>query len=141
MRASGGPALEGAPAAGGAYHASQMRPRLPAERGPQATLFHPFLRLDARTGSLRLPPTICSPNFRDRTLEVPKPLSEVSLSEDEMILEGFEATLGGTQVLVTAVLERTCVYVDPAGERKLASKQDLLVDPEKLTIRRRRPGS
>jgi hypothetical protein len=72
---------------------------------------------------------------------VPKPLSEVSLSEDEMILEGFEATLGGTQVLVTAVLERTCVYVDPAGERKLASKQDLLVDPEKLTIRRRRPGS
>jgi hypothetical protein len=72
---------------------------------------------------------------------VPKPLSEVSLSEDEMILEGFEAMLAGTPVLVTAVLERTCVYVDPAGERKLASKQDLLVDPEKLTIRRRRPGS
>jgi hypothetical protein len=68
MRASGGPALEGAPAAGGVYHASQMRPRLPAERGPQATLFHPFLRLDARTGSLRLPATICSSNFRDRTL-------------------------------------------------------------------------
>ena len=72
---------------------------------------------------------------------MPKPLSEVSLSEDERILEGFEATLGGTQVLVTAVLERTCVYVDAGGERKLASKQDLLVDPEKLTIRRRRPGS
>jgi hypothetical protein len=60
MRASGGPALEGAPAAGGVYHASQMR----------SSLFHPFLRLDARTGSLRLPATICSPNFRDRTLEV-----------------------------------------------------------------------
>jgi len=72
---------------------------------------------------------------------VPKPLSEISLTEDEMLLDGFEATLGGIQVLVTAVLERTCVYVDPAGERKLASKHDLLVEPEKLTIRRRRPGS
>jgi hypothetical protein len=70
---------------------------------------------------------------------VSKPLSEISLSEDEMVLDGFEATLGGVPVLVTAVLERTCVYVDPGGERKLASKQDLLVEPEKLTIRRRRP--
>ena len=71
---------------------------------------------------------------------MPKPLSEISLTEDEMLLEGFEATLGGIPVLVTAVLERTCVYLDAGGERKLASKQDLLVDPEKLTIRRRRPG-
>lgn len=70
---------------------------------------------------------------------MPKPLSEISLTEDEMLLDGFEATLGGIPVLVTAVLERTCVYVDPGGERKLASKQDLLVEPEKLTIRRRRP--
>ena len=69
-----------------------------------------------------------------------KPLSEVSLAEDEMLLEGFEATLGGIPVMVTAVLERTCVYVDPGGERKLASKQDLLVEPEKLRTRRRRPG-
>jgi hypothetical protein len=71
---------------------------------------------------------------------VPKPLSEISLSEDEMLLDGFEAMLDGNQVLVTAVLERTCVYVDAGGERKLASKQDLLVEPDKLTIRRRRPG-
>ena len=70
---------------------------------------------------------------------MPKPLSEISMTEDEMLLDGFEATLGGIPVLVTAVLERTCVYVDPGGERKLASKQDLLVEPEKLTIRRRRP--
>ena len=69
-----------------------------------------------------------------------KPLSEVRLAEDEMIQEGFEATLQGVPVTVTAVLERTCVYVAPSGERKLASKQDLLVQPEKLTIRRRRPG-
>ena len=72
---------------------------------------------------------------------MPKPLSEVSIAEDEMILEGFEATLAGTPVTVTAVLERTCVYIDAGGERKLASKQDLLVEPEKLTIRRRRSGA
>ena len=72
---------------------------------------------------------------------MPKPLSEVSIAEDEMILEGFEAMLAGTPVTVTAVLERTCVYIDAGGERKLASKQDLLVEPEKLTIRRRRSGS
>jgi hypothetical protein len=71
---------------------------------------------------------------------VAKPLSEVSLAEDEILLDGFEATLGGIQVLVTAVLERTCVYVDSRGERKLASKQDILVEPDKLTIRRRRAG-
>ena len=69
-----------------------------------------------------------------------KPLSEVRVAEDEIILEGFEATLKGVSVTVTAVLERTCVYVAPGGERKLASKQDLLVEPEKLTIRRRRLG-
>src|SRR2546428_14186029 len=50
MRASGGPARR--------RHASQMR----------SSKFPPFLRLDARTGSLRLPATICSPNFRDGTL-------------------------------------------------------------------------
>jgi hypothetical protein len=50
MRVSGGPARR--------RHASQMR----------SSSFHPFLRLDPRTGSLRLPATICSSNFRDRTL-------------------------------------------------------------------------
>ena len=69
-----------------------------------------------------------------------KPLSEVRLEEDEILLEGFEALLRGVPVTVTAVLERTCVYLAPGGERKLASKQDLLVEPEKLTIRRRPSG-
>ena len=69
-----------------------------------------------------------------------KPLSDVRLADDEIILEGFEATLQGVPVMVTAVLERTCVYLAPSGERKLASKQDILVEPEKLTIRRRRLG-
>jgi hypothetical protein len=72
--------------------------------------------------------------------DVEKPLSEVRLEEDEILLEGFEAMLGGVPVTVTAVLERTCVYLAPGGERKLASKHDLLVEPEKLTIRRRRSG-
>jgi hypothetical protein len=71
--------------------------------------------------------------------DVAKPLSEVRLAEDEILLEGFEATLAGVPVTVTAVLERTCVYLAPTGERMLANKQDLLVDPDKLTIRRRRP--
>jgi hypothetical protein len=71
---------------------------------------------------------------------VPKPLSEVRLAEDEILLEGFEATLRGEIVTVTAVLERTCVYLTREGDRRLANKQDLLVDPDKLPIRRRRLG-
>ena len=69
-----------------------------------------------------------------------KPLSELPLAEDEILIEGFEATLGGVRVMVTAVLERTCVYVTADGERRLASKRDLLVDPAQLTIRRKRSG-
>jgi len=71
---------------------------------------------------------------------VPKPLSEVRLAEDEILLEGFEATLRGEIVTVTAVLERTCVYVTREGDRRLANKHDLLVEPDKLPIRRRRLG-
>ena len=71
---------------------------------------------------------------------MPKPLSEVRLAEDEILLEGFQATLRGETVTVTAVLERTCVYVTRDGDRRLANKQDLLVEPDKLPIRRRRLG-
>jgi hypothetical protein len=71
---------------------------------------------------------------------VPKPLSEVRLAEDEILLDGFEATLRGEIVTVTAVLDRTCVYVTREGDRRLANKHDLLVDPDKLPIRRRRLG-
>jgi hypothetical protein len=69
-----------------------------------------------------------------------RPLSEVSLQEDELLREGFEAVVHGERVTVTAVLERTCVYVTRTGERKLASKCDLLVEPDFLPVRRR-PGS
>lgn len=69
-----------------------------------------------------------------------RPLSEIKLGEDEVLVEGFEATVGDMPVTVTAVLERTCVYVTPSGERKLASKHELMVEPQRLTIRRRSVG-
>jgi hypothetical protein len=69
-----------------------------------------------------------------------RPLSEIVLAEDETLLEGFEALLGGQPVTVTAVLDRTCVYVTADGDRRLANKHDLMVEPDKLPIRRRRPG-
>ena len=67
-------------------------------------------------------------------------LSEVPLAEDEVLLEGFEATIGSETVTVTAVLERTCVCISRDGDRKLVNKQDLMVDPELLPIRRRHFG-
>ncbi len=57
-----------------------------------------------------------------------------------MLVEGFDATLDGVRVLVTAVLERTCVYMDRSGDRPLVSKQDLWMDAGKLPIRRRGTG-
>jgi hypothetical protein len=67
----------------------------------------------------------------------PRPLSEVDLEEDEVLIDGFDATLQGERVRITAVLERTCVYVDRGGDRRLARKEDLLVEADKLPIRRR----
>jgi hypothetical protein len=67
-------------------------------------------------------------------------LSEVPLEEDEVLIDGFEGTLDGAKVRVTAVLERTCVYVDRAGDRRLASKKDIWVEADKLPIRRRGIG-
>ncbi len=70
----------------------------------------------------------------------PRPLSEVELDEDEVLIDAFDASLGGTPVRITAVLERTCVYIDRSGERRLASKKDLVVEADKLPIRRRGIG-
>jgi hypothetical protein len=64
-------------------------------------------------------------------------LSEVELDEDEVLIDGFDATLQGERVRITAVLERTCVYVDRGGIRQLARKEDLWVEADKLPIRRR----
>ena len=67
-------------------------------------------------------------------------MSEVDLEEDEVLIDGFDATLGGERVRITAVLERTCVYVDRDGDRRLARKEQLLVEADKLPIRRRGIG-
>ncbi|HSP08832.1 MAG TPA: hypothetical protein VLU92_04470 [Candidatus Dormibacteraeota bacterium] len=67
-------------------------------------------------------------------------LSEVELDEDEVLVEGFDAMLDGQKVHITAVLERTCVYLDRSGERKLARKEDLLIEADQLPIRRRGIG-
>jgi hypothetical protein len=69
-----------------------------------------------------------------------RPLSDVALEEDEVLIDAFEATLDGVKVRVTAVLERTCVYVDRTGDRRLASKKDVWVEADKLPIRRRGAG-
>ena len=67
-------------------------------------------------------------------------LNEVELQEDEILTEGFDARLNGVMVRVTAVLERTCVYLSKEGERRLVSKKDLWVEADKLPIRRRGIG-
>ena len=65
-------------------------------------------------------------------------LDNVSMDEDDEILPDFEAEVDdGRRVWVTAVLERTCVYVDRGGDRRLARKEDLWVEADKLPIRRR----
>ena len=67
-------------------------------------------------------------------------MSEVVLEEDEVLVEAFDAVLDGKPVRVTAVLERTCVYLGPKGERILVSKKDVWVEADKLPIRRRGIG-
>ena len=66
-----------------------------------------------------------------------RPLSQVQLDEDEVLVDAFDATLDGISVRITAVLERTCVYLSRDGDRKLARKDDLWVEANKLPIRRR----
>jgi hypothetical protein len=67
----------------------------------------------------------------------PHPLSQVELDEDEVLIDAFDATLDGVRVRITAVLERTCVYIDTDGDRRLARKSDVWVEADKLPIRRR----
>ena len=67
----------------------------------------------------------------------PRRLSDVELDEDEVLIDAFDAMLDGAKVRITAVLERTCVYVDTDGDRRLARKIDLWVEADKLPIRRR----
>lgn len=70
----------------------------------------------------------------------PRRLSDVELDQDEVLVDSFDATLDGIKVRITAVLERTCVYVDSDGDRRVARKIDLWVEANKLPIRRRSLG-
>ncbi len=70
----------------------------------------------------------------------PRRLSEVELDEDEVLIDAFDAILDGIKVRITAVLERTCVYIGRDGDRRLARKNDLWVEADKLPIRRRGIG-
>jgi hypothetical protein len=79
------------------------------------------------------------PAFKPRPAGI-RPLSDVALDEDEVLVDGFEATLAGVSVRVTAVLERTCVYLDGGGDHRLASKKDVLVEASRLPVRRRGIG-
>lgn len=104
----------------------------------------PGIRL-AGSASSRLtikpsPPTGPRPQLQLSTKVRPggqRKLSEVELDEDEVLIDGFDAVLDGERVRVTAVLERTCVYVHKGGERRLARKEELWVEADKLPIRRR----
>ncbi|HLZ95612.1 MAG TPA: hypothetical protein VKT20_09815 [Candidatus Dormibacteraeota bacterium] len=111
----------------------------------------PIRKPSAKTGPpasarLTIKPMAASGRPRSVTLPPrPRPggarrLSEVVLEEDEILAEGFEAVLAGNRVRITAVLERTCVYLGTEGERRLASKKDLWVEADKLPIRRRGYG-
>ncbi len=85
-------------------------------------------------------PTIPRPKLELSTKPRPgglRPLSQVELDEDEILVDAFDATLDGVKVRITAVLERTCVYVGRDGDRRLARKDDLWVEANKLPIRRR----
>ena len=104
-------------------------------------------KASSRTGppaSARFTIKPTAPSARPRSVDLParsrpagtRRLSEVVLEEDEFLADSFDAVLAGDTVRVTAVLERTCVYVGSEGERRLAGKKDLWVEADKLPIRR-----
>ncbi len=100
--------------------------------GPPSSARLTIKRSPAARATIELPP-------RPQPAGVRR-LSEVVLEEDEVLIEGFEAQLNGVPVRITAVLERTCVYLSLEGERRLVSKKDLWVEADKLPIRRRGIG-
>jgi hypothetical protein len=112
-----------------------LRPPTPAAR--------PSIRLAGSASSrLTIKPGGSSPRPKLELSTKPRPgglrpLSQVALDEDEVLVDAFDASLDGVKVRITAVLERTCVYVSRDGDRRLARKVDLWVEANKLPIRRR----
>src|SRR5258708_94174 len=64
----------------------------------------------------------------------PRLLSQVELDEDEVLIDAFDATLDGVRVRIPAVLERTSVFSDRDGDRRLARKNYLGVEADKFPI-------
>ena len=124
--------------------AADLPPPRPLPAKPAVPAPRPGIRL-AGSASSRLtikpsPPTGPRPQLQLSTKvrpSGPRPLSEVELDEDELLIDGFDAVLRDEKVRITAVLERTCVYVDRGGDRRLARKEELWVEADKLPIRRR----
>jgi hypothetical protein len=118
---------------------------VPSRASTPALSSRPAIRLSGSSASSRLTikpggPTITRPTLELSTKPRPgglRPLSQVELDEDEVLVDAFDATLDGLKVRITAVLERTCVYLSRDGDRKLARKDDLWVEANKLPIRRR----
>ena len=64
------------------------------------------------------------------------PLVPLSALDDEgqMIMPDFWGEIAGEKVFVTAVLERTVVYVD-GNEKKLTKRENVFVDPRIIEMR------
>jgi hypothetical protein len=127
----------------------KQSPRAPAAApsGPPASPARQAIRLAGSASSrLTIKPGVAGATRPQLELSSkirpggPRRLSEVELDEDEVLIDGFDATLDGVKVRITAVLERTCVYVGRDGDRRLARKIDLWVEANKLPIRRRGLG-
>ena len=61
------------------------------------------------------------------------PLSSLN-DEGQMIMPEFWAEIGGQKYFITAVLERTVVYVD-GNEKKLTRRENVFVDPSIIEMR------
>ncbi len=61
------------------------------------------------------------------------PLSSLN-DEGQMIMPEFWAEIAGQKYFITAVLERTVVYVD-GNEKKLTRRENVFVDPSIIEMR------
>lgn len=130
-RQPGGKSRQPAVAKRGVATAVRNAPARGDQRPPPATS-----RLTIKPGPPPAPRAPLQPSSKPRP-SGPRLLSQVELDEDEVLIDAFDATLDGIRVRITAVLERTCVYIDRDGDRRLARKNDLWVEADKLPIRRR----
>jgi hypothetical protein len=121
----------------------QSRVKARSVKRPGGKANRPALRLPgSATSRLTIKPSPPVPRAllelsTKRRTSGPQLLSQVELDEDEVLIDAFDATLDGVSVRITAVLERTCVYIDRDGDRRLARKNELWVEADKLPIRRR----